>query len=193
MGRTRTFDPDAALDSAMRVFWARGYEQTSIEDIVAETGVNRASLYGTFGDKKAIFVRAFDRYVRDGAVKRLDAATEPGSIRPALEDLFDHLVTRSLDGRCAGCMITNTVAEFGSRDPEVLAQARQALAGIENALDRCLRRGQAMGEVPPDADIRARARHLLAAMQGLQVLSKVNPDRKALQQIAERAVETALT
>lgn len=192
MGRTKSFEPEIALNKAMYVFWAKGYEATSIEDLVEGTGVNRASLYGTFGDKKTIFLQAFGQYVQSGTIARLDAAVQAGSVRPALEALFDRLISRAAEGRCIGCFITNTVTEFGSRDPEILEQARMALAGIENALDRLLRRGQQTGEVPVEADARARARHLLAAMQGLQVISKVNPDLRALRQIADQAVTAAL-
>ncbi|WP_421883734.1 TetR/AcrR family transcriptional regulator [Pacificispira sp.] len=191
MGRLKAFDPDDALDRAMRTFWQHGYDATSVDDIVVSTGVNRASLYGTFGDKKQIFLRAFERYVGASTVANLDAATEPGSAREALVALFERLVSRSCDGRNAGCMITNTVAEFGSRDPEVLAHARQALARIENALDRLLRRAQAFGELPADADARARARHLMATMQGVQVISKINSDPRLLKQICDQAVSAA--
>jgi len=189
MGRHKSFDPDKALDAAMHAFWARGYEATSVENLVAETGLNRASLYGTFGGKKELFLKAFDRYVDTGTIAVLDKAITPGSARQALSDHFDRLVDRACDGRAAGCFITNTTAEFGMRDEQVLEQARRALARIENAIDRLLRRAQAFGEVDADADIRAHARHLLAIKQGLQVISKVNPDRKALRQIADVALE----
>lgn len=191
MGRLKAFNPEDALERAMRTFWQHGYDATSVDDIVVSTGVNRASLYGTFGDKKQIFLKAFERYVGASTISNLDAATEPGSARPALEALFERLVTRSCDGRNAGCMITNTVAEFGSRDPEVLSHAQQALARIENALDRLLRRAQGYGELPTDVDARARARHLLATMQGLQVISKINPDPRMLKQICQQAVSAA--
>ncbi len=191
MGRHKSFDPDRALEAAMRAFWAKGYEATSVEDLVAQTGLNRASLYGTFGGKKELFLKAFDRYVDEGTVAALDGATAAGSARPALSAHFDGLIDRACDGRAAGCFITNTTAEFGMRDDDVLEHARRALARIENAIDRLLRRAQGFGEIDADADIRARARHLLATMQGIQVLSKVNPDRKALRQIADVALDAA--
>ncbi|MDF1751054.1 MAG: helix-turn-helix domain containing protein [Alphaproteobacteria bacterium] len=192
MGRLRSFDPESVLEKAMQAFWAYGFEATSIEDLVASTGINRASLYGTFGDKRAIFLKAFDAYIRTQFIAGLDQATQKGSVRPALQAQFDQLIARAADGRSIGCFITNTIAEFGSRDEAVLAQVRIALAGVENALDRLLRRGQQTGEVPADADARARARLVLAAMQGLQVISKVNPDVRALRQIADQAVSAAL-
>lgn len=188
MARTKTFEPEAALDSAMRLFWERGYEATSIDDLVRATGVNRASLYGTFGGKHALFLRALERYTGVGLFSTLDPTDETAPVRETLQALFDRLIARCLDGRGAGCLVTNTICEFGARDPEVLARARSALARMENALDLLVRRGQATGEIESDAAPREIARFLLNAMQGLQVLAKINHDERALHQIAARTL-----
>ncbi|WP_420723026.1 TetR/AcrR family transcriptional regulator [Hwanghaeella sp. LZ110] len=192
MGRLRSFDPDSVLDRAMHAFWARGFEATSIEDLVACTGINRASLYGAFGDKRDLFLKALQLYVQTGPIIELDPSTRKGGVRAALQAYIDQVLDLMSDGRNRGCFITNTVAEFGSQDADILAHTRIALAGVENAFDRLLRWGQQTGEVPAQADARARARLLLAAIQGLQVISKVNPDARALRQIADQAIAAAL-
>jgi TetR/AcrR family transcriptional repressor of nem operon len=192
MGRLRSFDPDNVLDRAMHAFWARGFEATSIEDLVACTGINRASLYGAFGDKRDLFLKALQLYVQTGPIIELDPSARKGGVRAALQAYIDQVLDLMSDGRNRGCFITNTVAEFGSQDADILAQTRIALAGVENAFDRLLRWGQQTGEVPAQADARARARLLLAAIQGLQVISKVNPDARALRQIADQAIAAAL-
>lgn len=191
MGRHRQFEPNDVLDRAMTLFWDRGYDATSVDDLVKATGVNRASLYASFGDKKAVFMKAFQHYLASSVIGRVDAACQIVGPRQALLDFFDQVLGLSDSGCGKGCLITNTAAEFGTRDGDVLEQAREALAAIENAMDRCLRRAQAEGDLTKDADIRLRARHLLAALQGLLVLSKVNPDKKSLGHVAQRAVETA--
>ncbi|MEQ8602510.1 MAG: helix-turn-helix domain-containing protein [Marivibrio sp.] len=190
MPRPKAFDPERALDQAMQAFWAQGYEATSIDDLVRTTGVNRASLYGAFGDKHALFLKALERYTGAGLFAALDLDDETISTRDMLSRLFDRLIARCLDGRGAGCLITNTICEFGARDEAVLAAARRALARMENALDLVVRRGQARGEVDADAKPREVARFLLNAMQGLQVIAKVNPDERALRQIATRTLAT---
>jgi TetR/AcrR family transcriptional repressor of nem operon len=192
MGRLRSFDPDYVLDRAMHAFWARGFEATSIEDLVACTGINRASLYGAFGDKRDLFLKALQLYVETGPIIELDPSTRKGGVRAALQAYIDQVMGLVSDGRNRGCFITNTVTEFGSQDAVILAQTRIALAGVENALDRLLRWGQQTAEVPAQADARARARLLLAAIQGLQVVSKINPDTRALRQIADEAIAAAL-
>ena len=192
MPRPKAFDPDRALDQAMQAFWANGYEATSIDDLVRTTGVNRASLYSAFGGKHALFLKALERYTGAGLFAALELEDEATASRDILRRLFDRLITRCLEGgpagAGAGCLITNTICEFGARDEAVLTAARQALARMENALDLIVRRGQARGEF--DAAIKPRefARYLLNAMQGLQVIAKVNPDERALRQIAERTL-----
>ena len=192
MARRKAFDPEEVLESAMRAFWAKGYDATSVEDLVGATGINRASLYGTFGDKKQIFLSALDRYVAAGEVARADVRRDGASVRETLLNLFERLILRARDGRNAGCLLTNSVAEFGSRDPEILEALRRSLAAMENGIDSLLRGGIETGEVPADADPRARARMVIAAMQGFQVISKVNGDERALRQIAREAVDAAL-
>lgn len=189
MARPKAFDPNTVLDAAMRQFRARGYAATSVADLVAVTGINRASLYGTFGDKRQLFLACLDHYAEGGTVAILDAGGPP---RQTLERALAQAIDRALADAGAGCFITNTVAEFGGRDPEILARARAALAAIENALDRLLRRALADGAIAADADPRARARHLLSALQGLLLLAKVNPDRAALDRGAREAVVAAL-
>ena len=190
MPRTKSFDPDHALESAMQAFWAHGYEATSVDDLVTATGVNRASLYGTFGDKHALFLKALERYAGAGLFATLDLRDESLSVRDAIGQLFQRLVERCLDGRSAGCLITNTICEFGSRDEAVVEAARRALALMENALDMLVRRGQESGEITSQEPPRAIARYLVSAMQGMQVMAKVNPDRRALEQIAARTLST---
>lgn len=192
MPRPKAFDPDRALDQAMQAFWANGYEATSIDDLVQTTGVNRASLYGAFGGKHALFLKALERYTGAGLFSALDLDDETTPSREMLRRLFDRLIARCLEGgpagRGAGCLITNTICEFGARDEAVLTAARQALARMENALDLIVRRGQTRGEFDAAIKPRELARYLLNAMQGLQVIAKVNPDERALRQIAERTL-----
>lgn len=190
MPRTKSFDPDQALDRAMRAFWARGYEATSVEDLVAATGINRASLYGTFGDKHALFLKALERYGEIGLLAGLDLADTDRPVPDILRELFDRLIARCMDGRGAGCLVTNTVCAFGTRDTAISESARRALARMENALDLLVRRGQARGEIAAEDPPRAIARFLLNAMQGMQVLAKVNPDARALSQVADRTLRT---
>ena len=116
MARHKDFDPDLALDNAMRLFWRQGYHATSIQDLVEATGINRASLYATFGGKEALFLAAVERYLAE--INRVRIAKLQGnpSPRAAIQGYFDDLVEFAIgDGRRLGCMLTNSAVEFSAR------------------------------------------------------------------------------
>src|SRR5689334_6119833 len=106
MARTKEFDPDVALQKALELFWERGYEATSMADLVRHLGVARASIYATFGGKHDLYVKAFERYLhtRDPAI--VDALSQPGPVLPAVRSLVESYAEQSLcDERRRGCMV----------------------------------------------------------------------------------------
>src|SRR5262245_35751076 len=97
MSRPKSFSPDSALDAAMQAFWEKGYGATSLTDLTERMGVQKASLYGTFGDKRALFLAALGRY-QDQGYERLRAALErPGPVRALVRGLFEDVVK----GQCS--------------------------------------------------------------------------------------------
>lgn len=189
MARPTSFDRDHVLDRATDVFWLKGYEATSIQDIVDATGVNRGSLYNTFTDKAGLFGAVLDRYARRSPARTLAAGAEDGPPRQTIEAFFAELVEAgAADPERRGCLLTNTAVELAPVDAGVAACVRDALAGIEDAFARLVERGQATGEIGPWKDTRDLARHLLAAAQGLRVMAKVGYGRAALRGIADQAL-----
>src|SRR5581483_344492 len=105
MSRTKEFDPDAVLQRALELFWERGYEATSMADLVEHLGIARASIYATFGGKHDLYLQAFERYLqsRDGAV--VERLSQPGPALPAVRALIEAYADESLrDERRRGCM-----------------------------------------------------------------------------------------
>lgn len=190
MGRPRQFERDAVLDRAMRVFWTRGYEATSIERLVASMGIQRGSLYAEFGDKRKLFFAAIERYdrvVTAGLLATLDA---PGSGRAAIERFFRQKVALgTTPGRPRGCLVTNSAAELASRDRGTGVRVGAVLARLEAAFHRAVVRAQKAGEIDPRRDARALARFLTSSAQGLSVMAKAAPDRAALDDIVEVILE----
>jgi AcrR family transcriptional regulator len=108
MAGVKQFDPNEVLDRAMALFWRRGYEATSIEDLVEATGINRGSIYATFGDKKRLFLAVLDRYAEKVA-KPLIAELSDADPRRAIERMFDSIIRRTGDPSLPrGCLNTNT-------------------------------------------------------------------------------------
>src|SRR6267378_420333 len=108
MARHKEFDRDETLQKAMEVFWSRGYEAASIQDLVTHMGINRQSLYDTFGDKHALYLLALDRYLEVESRKVFELLERPGSVKRSLRQLFEGVVERSLcDRQRRGCFMGN--------------------------------------------------------------------------------------
>jgi TetR/AcrR family transcriptional regulator, transcriptional repressor for nem operon len=184
MARQKEFDREAALDRAMTAFWSKGYATTSIEDLVAHMGIQRGSLYGTFGDKRTLFLTALDRYQRVVARELVEALDAPGSGIEAIRQFFRLRVEGSLDRRRPpGCLVTNSVVELSGRDRGAAAKVSGSLARIEAAFLRALERARATGELTGPQDLRALARFLTSSAQGLSVMARAARDRGALEDV----------
>jgi TetR/AcrR family transcriptional repressor of nem operon len=186
MGRPREFDVDAALDRALGVMWAKGYESASLDDLCAATGLGRSSLYAAFGDKRALYLRALGRY-EEGAARRInDALAQGRPVREAIGGFIGRLIDDIVAGPGRrGCFIGNCAAELARGDRETAGHVRRSLARIETAFHDALARAQARGEVGAAEDPRALARFLTAGIQGLRLVGKANPDRAVLDDVAQ--------
>ncbi len=186
MGRPKEFDRDVVLDRAMQVFWSRGYEATSIEHLVARMGIQRGSLYDTFGDKRALFFAAIDHYDRVVTAKLLATLEGQGSGKGAIRRFFRLKVDLALEpGRPRGCLVTNSTAELASRDRGTASRVGAVLAKIETAFHRAVVRAQKAGEIDPTRNPRALARFLTNSAQGLSVMAKTSPDRAVLEDVVK--------
>jgi TetR/AcrR family transcriptional repressor of nem operon len=185
MARPREFDSAAALDRAMDIFWSKGYEATSLDDLCAATGLSRSSLYATFGSKRNLLLQTVDRYVEQRTPNLTATLARPGPIREAFAGLARQFIEQIVAGPGRrGCFLGNCAAELPRSDRAALAQVRRGLNGTETAFRDALSRAQAAGELPAVTNIDALARYLTAAFQGLRLIGKVNPDRTVLEDVA---------
>ena len=187
-GRPRSFDDDEVVDRAMDLFWRRGYGATSMRDLKDELGVLPGSLYGAFGDKHALFLRALERYAEDTRDAAGDLA-QGRQVLPRLRALLAGVLDAAAEEPGRGCMLGNTAAESLPADTEATELVSDALDALEAAIERALERGRESGEVRDDVDAGAHARMLVALIQGLHLVARVEDDPARL----EDAVEAALT
>lgn len=189
MPRQKEFDRDDVLAKAMQTFWSQGYAATSVQDLVESMGINRGSLYDTFGDKRSLFLAAIAYYeaaALQPAIARLEA---PGAGKQAIADHFYNVVERaSSDQEQRGCFATNSVVELCARDRDVADRVAAGLQRLEGALKRALQTAQAQGELASDRNLDELASFLLCTLQGLRVVSKLNPDRERLRGIVRAAL-----
>jgi TetR/AcrR family transcriptional repressor of nem operon len=180
MAGVKQFDRSEVLDRAMALFWTRGYEATSIHDLVEATGVNRGSIYVTFGDKKGLFLAVLDHYLETVAKSMMAELSDPDP-RRAIERMFDSLIRRMSDPKFPrGCFITNTSLECPGSGDEINRKIAEAIGQQESAIYRVLRRGQAEGSLASTLDARALARFFLGVAQGLNVVNKAVADPEVL-------------
>jgi TetR/AcrR family transcriptional repressor of nem operon len=188
MGRNRSFDVDEALGSALRAFWEHGYDKTSMQDICQAMNIQPGSVYATFGSKRDLFVAALRRYAETVSAEAVARVTDASSGLQGIRDYFTHLVDAMVDGyRRWGCLITNSLVEFATRDPELIDLMSQHLANLRAAFAAALTRAAAAGELRPGVDASS-ADLLVAVVQGMNVLAKSQPGRSALTAVAESAI-----
>lgn len=178
MARPREFDADDALERATRLFWTKGFEQTSLDELCAATGLGRSSLYAAFGDKRSLYLQALSRY-EERSVARIAKAFEGRTLRQGFQAFLAALIDDIVAGPGrSGCFIGNCAAELARLDRTAAARVRASLERIEAAFREVLAK-----ELAPGAGVDALARFLTAAIQGLRLVGKSNPDRATLEDI----------
>ncbi|MFE7563486.1 TetR/AcrR family transcriptional regulator [Kitasatospora sp. NPDC057500] len=192
MARTKEFDPDAALQSALELFWRRGYEATSMADLVDHLGIARASVYATFGSKRELYLRALERYGQQQQPALLTELSQPGPVLPAVRALVRRFAGESAAaGECGGrrgCFVTNTAVELAPHDPDAARRVEASLQHLETVLTAALVRAQAQGELSGGRDPQALARMLLVLFQGMRVIGKAGDGSARLRDAAEQAL-----
>jgi TetR/AcrR family transcriptional repressor of nem operon len=189
MAGVKQFDPGEALDRAMAAFWRRGYAATSIQDVIECTGVNRGSLYATFGGKRELFLAVLDRYAEKIGSSLALALADPDP-RRAIERMFEAIIERNRDPKWPrGCLNTNTSIECPGAGEQIVRKIAERLGNQESAIYAVLRRAQAEGSLRRDADARAMARFFMCVAQSLNVIHRVAPDPA----IPQDAVRIAMT
>jgi TetR/AcrR family transcriptional repressor of nem operon len=189
MARPRKFDPDQVIDRSMREFWGRGYRDTSVDDLVAATGVQPGSLYNSFpGGKRGLFLKALDLYSKLVVPEKLGALEGEEAGLAELRAYFDGLVCDLItpEGR-VGCLMVNSTMELAAQDSEVGAIVRRHMQRLEQNAERALRNAKRRGEIPAHVDPRTKATQLMATGMGLMVVGKTDPGRDVLQTIVDAA------
>jgi TetR/AcrR family transcriptional repressor of nem operon len=190
MARPKEFDPAEVLEKAMHVFWHKGYEATSMEDLLSAMNINRGSLYDTFGDKHELFLKAMDRYCAGGGIgNRISILNEPGPALPLIRRFIDAMLEFALsDPLRRGCLITNTVMELAPHEKGIARKVSGRLQMAEEAFFKLLSRAKQEGELAKDKDPRALARVLVMMMQGTIVMVKAGTPADVVRQTARTAL-----
>jgi len=185
-GRPRAFDPEAALDRAMHVFWAKGYEGASLSDLTRAMRINRPSLYAAFGNKEQLFRKVLDRYM-DGPVAYFGKALAAPKARDVVEEIFLGTATMADDPRVpAGCLMVQGALACG--DASVRKEVASRRAAAEVALRRRLQRAKREGDLPKNTDPAELAHYVMTVVRGMAVQSAGGASTDQLRQVAQIAL-----
>jgi TetR/AcrR family transcriptional repressor of nem operon len=188
MARKKHFDPQQALAKAMKVFWRFGYENTSIELLMREMGIAKQSLYDTFGDKRALYLKAL-AYYRDetNAALRQSLKSEP-SVKRGFSKLLLGLSAESREQHERGCLLLSANLERDTKDAVIAEFLRGNQAAVESIFVEALRRAQSSGELSAKQDAVALARFFVVTIQGMRAVARLRSDRRSLEQVAKTAL-----
>ena len=191
IGRPLQFDPDQALQSAMLLFWRKGYEATSLHDLLKATGLSKSSLYQTFKSKHSLFERSIDRYRADMIDELHDMLEKAQSGRKFIEQFFLGVAneTRGKNARL-GCLIMNTASEFAQTDPAISKLVKQGTRAFRDIFETAILRAQKEGSVSADKDAKALATYLMSSMSGLKTQVKAGASINEIKTITKVILST---
>ncbi len=188
-GPDKQFDPEIALEKAMQLFWAKGYAATGLNELLETMEIGRKSLYDTFGNKRALYIKALHRYSQT-VVGAIDQGLNNPS-RPALKNVravMRDIAARNAEPMSPGCLLGVSMAQFRTDDTEMAGVLRKHMQRVENAYYKAFAKAQAEGDLKPETNVRNLARLFMSAHQGLTVIGRVTETQEVLRGIVDGAL-----
>jgi len=189
MARTKDFDENEVLNKAVNLFWLKGYNGTSMQDLVDGLGISRSSLYDTYGDKHTLYIKALESYqsTASGKVCQIVGSSLPAkqTIKQLLEFISSELLG---DQKHKGCFMVNAEVEVAPHDKEVSQMICQNDQQVEDAFYLVIKKGQENGEITNQQDARALARFTFNTVKGIRVTAKSTTDKAVFDDIIKLAL-----
>ena len=190
-GRPRAYQPEIALGKALDLFRIGGFAATSLDDLSTATGMNRPSLYGAFGDKRELYIKAYQRYRADAAAAMVDIFRDQQPIRQRLQRIFAVALDIYLSGDAGprGCFTVMTAASEAVADPEIRGMVLEGFSELDKAFAACFRLAKQKGELAPSADPTVLAQLASATIHTIAIRARARVPRKELEAIVKGAID----
>lgn len=193
MARTKEFNEEKALDKAIEIFWHKGYNGTSAQDLVNHLGLSRSSLYDTFGDKQQLFSKALKRYQNQGQESVKELLDNAEDSKQAFVQIFKQAVLESLEDRITlGCFMVNSSVELAMHDHEIAKIVNDNRHTMEEVFLNAVKKGQEKGQISTQLDARTLARFLFTNYSGIRVLARAGERNKQVYDDIVKAVFSLL-
>jgi TetR/AcrR family transcriptional regulator, transcriptional repressor for nem operon len=184
MARTKNFSEEEVLDKAVKLFWEKGYNATSANDLVEQLGLSRSSLYDTYGDKRTLFIQSLNRYRSEFVKAMITMIGASTDIKTTIKDIFKLATDQDITDKIPkGCFMVNSAIELSAHDSEVAEIVAQNQRDIENSFEKAILKGQAAGTISDRHDGKSLATFLFNSLSGIRVAMKYNKSRNAFDQI----------
>lgn len=189
MARTKDFDENEVLYKAINIFWYKGYNGTSMQDLVDGLGISRSSLYDTYGDKHTLFIKALESYQGQASAKICAIANSGAPAKETIKSLLEFITGGLIsDQNHRGCFIVNAEVEVAPHDAEVNQLVCESDHQVEDAFYEVIKKGQENGEISNRQDARALARFTFNTVKGIRVTAKSTSDRAVFDDIIKLAL-----
>ena len=190
MARPKEFERGTALQRAVEVFSQHGYEGTSTEALLHAMGINRQSMYDTFGIKRRLYLEALQRYVADSVSDQIRALRASTPAIRGLEAHLDDVVNRASADPSPSCLGLSAICEFGRSDPEVTRVGERAAKALRSALEHRIAEAKTAGDVSPDVDVTEAAHFITAAIAGIKMAARAGASVRTLRAIARMTLRS---
>lgn len=191
MARTKNFDENEVLSKAIQLFWHKGYNGTSMQDLVDGLGISRSSLYDTYTDKHTLFLKALESYQNTGAAQIREMIENSGSAIDTIKKLLELATTDLLsDKQQKGCFMVNAEVEIAPHDAEVNNLVCKNDQQMEDAFYLVIKKGQESGEIKNEGDARALSRFIFNTVKGMRVTAKSVTDPSVFDDIIKLTIAT---
>jgi TetR/AcrR family transcriptional repressor of nem operon len=191
MARTKDFDENDVLSKAIAIFWHKGYNGTSMQDLVNGLGISRSSLYDTYGDKHTLFIKALESYQNESSLKICAIVRSAAPAKQTIKKMLE-LITGELlnDQKHKGCFMVNAEVEVAPHDKEVSQLICANDQQVEDVFFHVIKTGQDSGEITNRQDARALARFTFNTVKGIRVTAKSNTEKAVFDDIIKLAIAT---
>jgi TetR/AcrR family transcriptional repressor of nem operon len=189
MPKTKQFDEAAVLEKARNVFWKKGYNGTSMDELVKATGLSRSSIYDSFGDKHGLYMRALQHYQQEKRQSLIEAIPPALSSRKKIGWIFQNSIAQAVgDRQRKGCFMVNTTTELANIDSSMNKIVNANMEAMEEIFYSLVKEGQAAGDINKKFSAKALARNLFSSFNGLTIIGQTRPDKELLEDITKVAL-----